>query len=146
MKYPHKNKIAKTAREIYLRLFLHEEVEAAYQSELEYTCNEEPLRKKTKGEELAEIIANTASAARKTKGITFKSSPEEVLTSIKREIAVLESTGNRPSSLEKIYNAMLSLPPSSIEAERSFSAAGLFVTNLRTSLNDDTIDNLCFLR
>ena len=63
-----------------------------------------------------------------------------------QEIAVLESTGNRPSSLEKIYNAMLSLPPSSIEAERSFSAAGLFVTNLRTSLNDDTVDNLCFLR
>ena len=146
LKYPHKNKIAKTAREIYLRLFLHEEVEAAYQSELKYTCNEEPLRKKTKGEELAEIIANTASAAGKTKGITFKSSPQEVFTCIKREIAVLESTGNRPSSLEKIYNAMLSLPMSSIKAERSFSAAGLFVTNLRTSLNYDTVDNLCILR
>ena len=66
------------------------------------------------------------------------------MTCIKREIAILETTGKRPSSLEKIYNPMLNDPPSSTEAERSFSAADLFITKLRTSLNDDTIHNLCF--
>ena len=84
MKYPHKNKIAKTAREVYLRFFLHEEVEAAYESEFESTINTEPLRKKTKAEELAEIISSTTSAAGRTKGLTCKSSPQEVLTCIKR--------------------------------------------------------------
>ena len=44
----------------------------------------------------------------------------------------------------KEYIAMLSLPPSPIEAGRRFSDAGLFITKLRTSLNDDTVTNLSF--
>ena len=34
----------------------------------------------------------------------------------------------------------------STEDERSFSSVGLFITKLRCSLNDTTIDKLCFLR
>ena len=68
------------------------------------------------------------------------------MTYIKHEMAVLESTGKSSCCLEKIYNTMLSFSPSSIEAERNFSAAGLFITKLRTCLNDDATNSLCFLR
>ena len=59
---------------------------------------------------------------------------------------VFEHTNVRLTTLAKVYNALLSVPPTSVEVERSFCAAGLFVSNLRTSLKDETIDSLCFLR
>ena len=37
-------------------------------------------------------------------------------------------------------------PPTSVESERAFSAAGLFITKLRTRLSVKNIDALCFLR
>ena len=73
-------------------------------------------------------------------------SPKEILNYIRKEIAVFECNNQRPNSLESIYNALMTIPPTSVEAERSFSAAGLFITKLRTSLKDETIDNLCFIR
>ena len=52
----------------------------------------------------------------------------------------------RPSALEKIYQALMTRPPSSVEAECAFSAAGHFVTKIRSCLGDKSIDCLCFLR
>ena len=46
---------------------------------------------------------------------------------------------------EKLYNALLIVPPTSVEAERAFSACGLFVTKFRSQLSDESIDKLCFL-
>ena len=40
---------------------------------------------------------------------------------------------------------MNTLLPFSVEAEKCFSAAGLFITTLRFFLNDSTIDILCFI-
>ena len=37
---------------------------------------------------------------------------------IKEEMASFERNGQRPPSLEKVYNALLSVPPTSCEAER----------------------------
>ena len=39
---------------------------------------------------------------------------------------------------------LLTVPPTSVEAERAFSAAGLFVTKLRSRLGDQSIDTLFF--
>jgi hypothetical protein len=50
------------------------------------------------------------------------SSAADVLKALKREMAVFEATGKRPSSLEQLQNAVATLPPTSIEAERAFSA------------------------
>jgi hypothetical protein len=73
-------------------------------------------------------------------------SSKDILLTLKREMSVYESTGCRPSSLELLFKALMTIPPTSVEAERVFSAAGLFVTKMRSSLNDDTVDVLCFLR
>ena len=69
----------------------------------------------------------------------------EVLQEIKREMAIFEATGDRPLCLQRIYAAVCTLPPTSVEAERVFSAAGLFITKIRARLNDEAIDSLCFL-
>ena len=41
---------------------------------------------------------------------------------------------------------MLSIPPTSVEVECAFFAAGLFITKLRSRLNDKSLNALTFLR
>ena len=48
--------------------------------------------------------------------------------------------------LTQLKHAISSIPATSVEVERLFSAAGCFVTKLRISLQDDMVDTLCFLR
>ena len=52
----------------------------------------------------------------------------------------------RPVNLDKIYNALLTIKPTSVEPERAFSSMGYFVTKLRSLLDDDNVDALIFLR
>ena len=59
-----------------------------------------------------------------------KSKSKDVLNIIKQEMGVLETTLAKLCLLEK----------------RCFSAVGLFVKKMRTSLKDDTIYMLSFLR
>lgn len=66
--------------------------------------------------------------------------------SIKAEMAVFDSSGKRGRCLEQVYKYLLSVPPTSVEAERAFSAAGALCTKLRSRLSDSTLDTLCFLR
>ena len=47
---------------------------------------------------------------------------------------------------EQAYQYLLSIPPTSIEAERAFSAAGYIGNKIRSQLGDDTLDALLFLR
>jgi hypothetical protein len=65
------------------------------------------------------------------------------LMHIKKEMTFYEATNECPKVLKRLKHCLESLPPSSVEAERCFSAAGLFTTKLRSNLNDEMIDNLC---
>lgn len=67
-------------------------------------------------------------------------------TIVKQELQLFDSTTNRSSNIDKLAQALKTIPPSSVEAERAFSSAGLFITKLRTKLSDKSIDCLCFLR
>ena len=62
------------------------------------------------------------------------------------ELALFSSSGKRGTFLQAAYSYLMTVPPTSVEAERAFSAAGLFVTKLRSRLSDNSIDTLCFLR
>ena len=101
----------------------------------------EPAKKKTKLKELKDFLEMTTP----TPSLSL-STLSEVLHQVKREMAIFESTGERPACLQKIFRAIKTLPPTSVEAERAFSCAGLFITKIRSQLSDRSIDTLCFLR
>jgi len=65
---------------------------------------------------------------------------------VRTEMVVFQSSGVRGRSLQQVYEYLLSIPPASVEAERSFSAAGQLSTKIRSRLSDATLDKLCFLR
>ncbi|GFW66483.1 uncharacterized protein TNCV_3310021 [Trichonephila clavipes] len=55
---------------------------------------------------------------------------------MKQEMQLFDSTENPSPNIIKLCDALKTIPPTSVEAERAFSAAGLFVTKLRTRLSD----------
>ena len=57
-----------------------------------------------------------------------------------------ETSGERPPLLEKLYQAIATIKPTSVEAERAFSALGYFCTKQRNRLGPKTLDVLIFLR
>ena len=61
-------------------------------------------------------------------------------------MSFFEGGGIRGRHLEQAYKYLLSIPPTSIEAERAFSAAGYIGNKIRSRLGDDTLDALLFLR
>ena len=65
---------------------------------------------------------------------------------VNKEFSVFESTKKLISNLEILFKCLKTIRPTSVESEQAFSACGLFVTKLRSSLNDNTIDTLCFLK
>jgi hypothetical protein len=65
---------------------------------------------------------------------------------IKKEMALFEASKTRPENLEKLFRALKSIPPTSVEAERAFSSLGLFANKIRNRLNPETLDALSFLR
>jgi hypothetical protein len=71
---------------------------------------------------------------------------KSMLAAIKSEMAVFECSGVRGRCLQLVYDYLQSIPPTSVEAERAFSAAGLLCTKIRSRLSDATLDTLCFLR
>ena len=101
----------------------------------------EPAKKKTKLEELKDFLEMTTP----TPSLSL-STLSEVLHQVKHEMAIFESTGERPACLQKIFRAIKTLLLTSVEAERAFSSAGLFITKIRSQLSDRSIDSLCFLR
>jgi hypothetical protein len=69
----------------------------------------------------------------------------DLMKTIKKEINLLE-TGTRGYHLELAYKYLISIPPTSIEPERAFSAAAYIGNKLRTRLGEDTLNALLFLR
>ena len=65
---------------------------------------------------------------------------------IKQEMNLFEATKKPSTKLELLFNALLSIPPTSVEVERAFFAAGLFVTKMRSRLRDKSLNALTFLR
>ena len=67
---------------------------------------------------------------------------------IEQEFKLFEYNGGteRPKYLQLLHEGLNSIPPTSVEPERSFSATGLFSTKIRSRLGDDSLNALLFLR
>jgi hypothetical protein len=70
----------------------------------------------------------------------------DVTSIVKKELAIFEVKGIRGAILEGFYENFNSIPHSSVEPERVFSGCGRFVTKIRSSVHDETVDMLTFLR
>ena len=101
-----------------------------------------PKEKKSKIEELQSFLAGKQDKVGKEK----LSSQADILSKINKELTNFENTSEWPAILEKVFCAIKTLPSTSVEAERAFSAAGMFMTKLRFRLSEITIDALIFLR
>jgi len=65
---------------------------------------------------------------------------EEILSQIvKKEMSLFEATKKRSNNLEKLLHASITINPKPFEPERAFSATGLFVTKIRSRLNDESV-------
>jgi hypothetical protein len=79
--------------------------------------------------------------------ISSKSRTTKDVTSIvKKELAIFEVEGKRGANLESCYENLKSIPPGSVEPVRVFYGCGRTVTKIRSSLHDDSVDKLTFLR
>ena len=65
---------------------------------------------------------------------------------MRKDFDAYNATGEKTRRLRQLEEALLSISPTSVEAERAFSSAGNFVTKIRSRLSDDTIDDLCYGR
>ena len=67
--------------------------------------------------------------------------------SLEKEGELLEvNNGKRSEQLEKLYNALLTIKPTSTASERVFSVAGFMKTKIRNRMSPDTLNALIFLK
>jgi hypothetical protein len=97
------------------------------------TSMEEEFQKK-----VAEVLTATP--------VPHISTSRTLAYTIKSEMTKYENNGYKGQHLTMAYQALLSIPPTSVEAERAFSSAGYFCTKVRSRLSDETLDTLCLLR
>jgi len=65
---------------------------------------------------------------------------EEIRSQIaKKEMSLFEATKKRSNNLEKLFHALITIKPKSVELEKAFSATGLFITKLRNRLNHESV-------
>lgn len=75
----------------------------------------------------------------------FKQSPQSV-NLFEKECNIFEYSGERTNNLENLFKALLTISPTSTNAERVFSIAGNICNKTRTRLGDDAIGALVFLK
>ena len=61
---------------------------------------------------------------------------------ITNELKCFETTSNRTENIKKLYASPLSIPPTSVQAKRAFSADAQFVSKSRSSLSTSTLDTV----
>ena len=75
---------------------------------------------------------------------------EEVLSVgaqiINKEMQLFEATEKRRKNLKNLYSSFLTIRPTSVEAERAFSAMGLFATKITNRRNNDTLNAIIVMR
>ncbi|KAG2466446.1 AF9 protein, partial [Polypterus senegalus] len=90
------------------------------------------------------VRQSVASALSVLRNLPTQNDDKKLDASVKAEMVVFQSNGKRGRCLEQVYQYLMTVPPTSVEAERAFSAAGILCTKVRYRLNDRMLD-MCFL-
>jgi hypothetical protein len=72
--------------------------------------------------------------------------PKALISVVKQEMAIYENSGRRGPVLNKVFDALMSVKPTSVDVERVFSSCTNICSSNRSRLRDDTFDALSFLR
>jgi hypothetical protein len=136
---PSKSVLQKTAKNMLSRLFPTNPEDQENENHVSFeTENQSKNDQISLQDELEEAIQHSSKKQRHNSHDEFRA--------ISKEMLVFEATGKRTSNLDLLFNAFETIPPTSVESERAFSAAGLFVTKIRSRMSDDLLDTLCFLK
>lgn len=95
-------------------------------------------------EEFRDIIKKNI-ADRWKKG-SQKGSKAENTNVVQKDFRFYEQHQQKSPLLEKLFQSLCSIPPTSTQSERNFSLSGNFVTKLRSRLTPEHVDILCFLK
>ena len=134
---PSKTVLQKTAKLLLSRLFPTKDIQILDQVE-RGKGRKEAEEQLSLQDELEEAIEHSAKKQRHNSNDEFKA--------ISKEMMVFKATKKRTGNLELLFNALETIPPTSVESERVFSAAGPFDTKIRFRMSDDLLDTLCFLK
>lgn len=139
MSFPSKSVLIRTAKEILIRLYPANKVNDKIVSPSTSTEVMIPVEQNEMSlqQELDQVIEESAAG---------HESFEDDYKSLSKEMILFEATGKRTQNLVSVMEALETIPPTSVECERAFSAAGCFVTKRRSRMNSQTIDTLCFLK
>lgn len=95
-------------------------------------------------EETFEDILNAA-----INNVNEKAKPKSnkpTLYSIKKDLKFFEGCGSKPETVQNLYDALLTIRPTSVESERVFSITGIFVNKIRNRLSDESINAYSVLK
>lgn len=144
-KIPSKASIQKFGAVLILRLFDQEQQENSNDTSDKSSepccskdCNE--TKEQTLYEKLYQSIGSSKNDS--------QTKPPEATTfdKIQQEFKHFEKFHQRTSSLEKLFQALMTVQPTSTQSERNFSMSNGVICKIRTGLGDQEIDNLCFLK
>ena len=133
-----KQTIIKLSKSIHKRLFKQEVVPSAGdttatedQPATSSTTDPVPLSK-----ELSTLL----------KGHAKSSNQLSHVDTFTKEVGLFTAGKQETVTIKQLRSALMVIPPTSVEAERVFSASGLFLTKLRCRLKDSSLDMLMFLK
>lgn len=69
---------------------------------------------------------------------------EDLIKDIRQEMTLFENKGIPGRYLQLVYDYIMSVPSTSVEAEQAFSADSIICFILQTRLSDKTLVSLCF--
>ena len=75
-----------------------------------------------------------------------KQTMKDIFNVVKKELLNFEIEGKRGTNLQRCHENLSSIPPVSVESERIFSGCSHILTKIRSSLSDESLDILSFLR
>ena len=133
-----KSNLHAKANDLYSRLFSQglESVDAPVTSSLE---NEEvpPKDPPTLLERLKKVVKDSTKECAPIKASNATLTPD---------FKMFEATGKRTDKLESVFQALMTVKPTSVESERAFSLGGSFCTKIRSRMGVDTLSALVSLK